>query len=156
MDLGYRVLCIDKAKHYTRTTEFTMNMPENAEDFTADRPLLERADMLCHADFFIGLSSGLSWLAYTADCPVIMIAGFTMCWSEFPTPYRVYNKLVCTGCYNDLRINWQGNGCERHWAGSPEILQCSKKITPRMVIQAIDRLIADKKAGRLNQSPGCI
>lgn len=151
-NLGYRVLCIDKGKHYTGTTEYTMNMPENAEDFTGDRPLLERADMLCHADFFIGLCSGLSWLAYTVDCPVVMIGGFTMYWTEFPTPYRVYNRLICNGCYNDLRINWQGNGCERHWAGSPEILQCSKKITPRMVIQAIDRLIADKKAGRIKRA----
>ena len=149
MDLGYRVLCIDKAKHYTRTTEFTMNMPENAEDFTGDRPLLERADMLCHADFFIGLCSGLSWLAYTVDCPVVMIGGFSMFWAEFPTPYRVYNRLLCNGCYNDLRITWRENGCARQWAGSDDILQCSKKITSRMVIQAIDRLIADKKAGRI-------
>ncbi len=152
MDLGYRVLCIDKVKHYNGTTEFTMDMPENAEDFTGDRPLLERADMLCHANFFIGLCSGLSWLAYTANCPVIMLGGFTMYWTEFPTPYRVYNRLICNGCYNDLRINWQSNGCERQWEGSPEILQCSKKITPRMVIQAIDRLIADKKAGRIKHA----
>ena len=144
-NLGYRVLCIDKEKHYDGTTEYTMNRPENAEDFTGDRPLLERADMLHYAEFFIGLSSGLSWLAYTVDCPVIMIAGFTMYWSEFPTPYRVYNRLICSGCYNDLRIDWQSNGCERQWAGSPEILQCSKKITPRMVIQTIDRLIRDKR-----------
>ncbi len=148
-NLGYRVLCIDKEKHYKATTEYTMNMPENAEDFTGDRPLLERADMLYHAEFFIGLCSGLSWLAYTADCPVIMIGGFTMYWAEFPNPYRVYNRLACNGCYNDPQINWQGNGCARQWAGSPEILQCSKTITPRMVIQAIDRLIADKKAGRI-------
>ncbi len=148
-NLGYRVLCIDKEKHYDGTTEYTMNMPENAEDFTGDRPLLERADMLHHAEFFIGLCSGLSWLAYTADCPVVMIGGFTMYWTEFPTPYRVYNRLICSGCYNDLRIDWQSNGCERQWAGSPEILQCSKKITPRMVIQAIDRLICDREAGRI-------
>lgn len=149
--LGYRVLCIDRDKKL-QGAGFTLEMPEGAEDFTGDRPLLERADMLHHADFFVGLCSGLSWLAYTADCPVVMIGGFSLPWTEFPTPYRVYNRLICNGCYNDLRINWQGNGCERQWEGSPEILQCSKKITPRMVIQAIDRLIADKKAGRIKRA----
>ncbi len=152
--LGYRVLCIDRDKKYqAKETEYTMEMPKGAEDFTGDRPLLERADMLHHAEFFVGLSSGLSWLAYTAECPVVMIGGFTMHWHEFPTPYRVYNRLVCNGCYNDLRIDWQENNCARQCNGNEEdILQCSKKITPRMVIQAIDRLIADKKAGRLGQS----
>ena len=148
--LGYRVLCIDKEKKYrSKLTDYSMEMPQGAEDFTGDRPLLERADMLGHAEFFVGLCSGLSWLARTADCPVVMIGGFTMYWTEFSTPYRVYNRLLCSGCYNDLRINWQENGCARQWAGSDDILKCSKKITPRMVIQAIDRLIADKKAGRI-------
>ncbi len=148
--LGYRVLCIDREKKYrSKLTDYTMEIPQGAEDFTGDRPLLERADMLHHADFFLGLCSGLSWLAYTADCPVVMIGGFSLPWTEFPTPYRVYNRLLCNGCYNDLRITWQENGCARQWAGSDDILQCSKKITPRMVIQTIDRLIADKKAGRI-------
>lgn len=148
--LGYRVLCIDKEKKYrSKLTDYSMEMPRGAEDFTGDRPLIERADMLGHAEFFVGLCSGLSWLARTADCPVVMIGGFTMYWTEFSTPYRVYNRLLCSGCYNDLRINWQENGCARQWAGSDDILQCSKKITPRMVIQAIDSLIADKKAGRI-------
>ncbi len=152
--LGYRVLCIDRDKKL-QGAGFTLEMPEGAEDFTGDRPLLERADMLYHAEFFVGLSSGLSWLAYTAGCPVVMIGGFTMYWNEFPTPYRVYNRLICNGCYNDLRIDWQKSPCDRQWAGSEEVLQCSKKITPRMVIQAIDRLISDKKAGRLGQSSFC-
>ncbi len=149
--LGYRVLCIDRDKKM-QGAGFTLEMPEGAEDFTGDKPLLERADMLCHAEFFVGLCSGLSWLAYTADCPVVMIGGFSMFWAEFPTPYRVYNRLLCNGCYNDLRITWKENGCARQWAGSEEVLQCSKKITPRMVIQAIDRLIADKKAGRIKRA----
>ena len=38
-------------------------IPYGAEDFTGRRPLQERIDLLYHADFFIGLSSGLSWVA---------------------------------------------------------------------------------------------
>ncbi len=146
--LGYRVLCIDRDKRMDGFG-FRLEMPAGAEDFTGNRPLLERADMLCHAECFIGLSSGLAWLAWTADCPVILISGFTMFWNEFSTPYRVYNRLACNGCYNDLRADCLNYVCPRHAMGSPKFFQCSKTITPRMVIAAIDRLLADKRAGRL-------
>ena len=35
-----------------------------AQDFTGDRPLQERIDLIKDADMFLGLSSGLSWLAW--------------------------------------------------------------------------------------------
>ncbi|MEJ0003708.1 MAG: hypothetical protein WDN30_09295 [Pararobbsia sp.] len=37
---------------------------------------LERARWLKHAAFFVGLSSGLSWLAWAAGTPVVLISGF--------------------------------------------------------------------------------
>ncbi len=150
-ELGYRVLCIDRDKKFEQLG-YVSEMPAGAENFTGERPLLERADMLHYADFFIGLASGLSWLAYTADCPVVLIGGFSLEWTEFPTPYRVYNRLACNGCYNDLRLYWKNNVCARQEKDTENILQCSKTITPRMVIQAIDRLIADKKAGRIKHA----
>jgi len=123
---------------------YRLEMPEGAEDYTGDLPLIERLDMLTYADFFIGLASGLSWLAYTADCPVVMIGGFSAYWTEFPNPYRVYNRLVCNACYNDVRVNWQGNMCPKQQAGTDKIFECSKKISPRMVLDAIERLRRDK------------
>ena len=141
--LGYRVLCIDKEKVMDEHG-YRLEMPKSAEDYTGAHPLTERLDMLTHAEFFIGLASGLSWLAYTADCPVVMIGGFSAYWCEFPTPYRVYNRLVCNGCYNDVRVTWQENVCPRQVKGTEHIFECSKKITPRMVIAAIDRLRRDK------------
>lgn len=140
--LGYRVLCVDREREMT-AHGYRVAMPEGAEDFTGNRPLLERADMLSHAAFFVGLPSGLSWLARTAGCPVVMIGGFSLPWCEFPTPYRVYNRLACGGCYNDVRLNWKEKACPRQPAGSEKMFECSKKITPRMVIAAIDRLRAD-------------
>lgn len=140
--LGYRVLCIDRE----RTAEgygYRVTMPRGAEDFTGNRPLLERADMLSHAEFFIGLPSGLSWLARTAGCPVVMIGGFSLYWCEFPTPYRVYNPLVCGGCYNDVRLSWKDKICPRQKDAPERQFECSTKITPRMVTAAIDRLRQD-------------
>ncbi len=143
--LGFRVLCIDRDKK-TEGFGYTVELPAGAEDFTGDRPLLERADMLHHAEFFIGLSSGLSWLAYTAGCPVVLICGFTQVWNEFSTPYRVYNRLACHGCYNDPRYDWREDVCPRQEKGSDAMFQCSRTITPRMVIAAVDRLLADRRS----------
>ena len=59
------------------------HIPNGAEDETGDQPLTERARWLKHADFFIGLSSGLSWLAWAAGTPVVIISGFTHPLNEF-------------------------------------------------------------------------
>ena len=141
--LGYRVFCIDKEK-IQRDEKFSVTAPENAEDFTGDFPIMHRANMLCHAEFFIGLSSGLAWLADAVNCPVVMICGFSQDWSEFPTPWRVINCLTCNGCINNLRsaIFWDGV-CVRH-DGTEREFECQKKISPQHVIDAIERLIVER------------
>ena len=141
-NLGYRVFCIDLNSEQTNGG-ITMRRPEGAEDFTGKRPLIERANMLYHAEFFIGMSSGLSWLAEAVDCPVVMIAGFTQDWHEFYTPYRVANRKVCNGCFNDVRVFYITDTCPYH-KNTTRAFECQKKISPRMVINAIERLIVDK------------
>lgn len=141
--LGYRVLCIDKER--TAESKDGINrMPEQAEDFTGNHPLTARADLLYHADFFIGLGSGLAWLARTVGCPVIMISGFSYPWTEFPTPYRIFNRLVCNGCYNDIHSKYLSKGC-KYTKKSKRWMECSRTISPAMVIEAIDRLRDDKR-----------
>ena len=140
--LGYRVFCIDK-KNLQREGKYSAAMPDNAEDFTGDFSIMERANMLYHAEFFIGLSSGLSWLADAVNCPVVMIAGFTHDWHEFYTPYRVANRLVCNGCYSDIRVRAFNDFCP-YQKNSARELECQKKISPRQVINAIERLILDR------------
>lgn len=140
--LGYRVLCIDGENSFTEGP-YRIAMPVEAEDFTGMLPLQERINLLAYADFFIGLGSGLSWLANACDIPVVLISGFSLPYSEFETPYRVMNRLVCHGCYNDVRVEWK-TGCPYH-QGSDREYECSKKISYDMVKYTIDRLIADKK-----------
>ena len=139
--LGYRVFCIDKKKVQS-DENYSVTMPANAEDFTGDFSIMERANMLYHAEFFIGLGSGLSWVADAVGCPVIMICGFSQNWFEFYTPYRVANRLVCNGCFNDLRVIFTHVTCPYHHGTSRE-LECQKKIHPRQVINTIERLILD-------------
>ena len=100
--------------------------------------------MLYHAEFFIGLGSGLSWLAYAVNCPVVMICGFSQDWCEFYTPYRVANRKVCNGCFNDYRVRYLDNEACPYHKNTPRALECQKKISPRMVLNAIERLILDK------------
>lgn len=143
--LGYRVFCIDRDVECKDDELNLVNRkPDDAEDFTGNFSLIERANMLYYADFFIGLSSGLAWIADAVNCPVVMICGFSKDWSEFYTPYRVSNRLVCNGCVNDGCYNYVKDTCPRH-KGTPREFECQKKISPRQVIDAIERLIIDEQ-----------
>ena len=146
---GCRVLCIDRDAEQT-SHGFTVKMPDGAENFTGDLPLSERINLLAYAEFFIGLSSGLSWLAWAANVPVVLISGITAWWYEFSASYRVVNRLVCHGCHNDTTIPWATyENCPRH-QGTDRAYECSRKISARQVINAIDQLISDKRARRFS------
>ena len=140
--LGYRVFCIDRDK-FNGDGDIEVVTPAPAEDFTGDLPLMHRANMLYHAKFFVGLSSGLSWLADAVNCPVVMICGFSRDWSEFYTPWRVANRNVCNGCVNDLRVDYFRQRCPYH-ANTPREFECQKKISPRQVLDALERLIVER------------
>ena len=142
--LGYRVLCIDQNREETDSGN-VVRMPEEAEDFTGNLPLSQRAELLAYADFFIGLPSGLAWLAWATGIPVILISGITAPWCEFSTQYRVVNRLVCHGCYNDVRVPWpEYETCPNH-QGTPRAYECSKQISAQQVIDMIDRVRQDQK-----------
>ena len=135
---GYRVVCIDQRREYG-PREINNRIPEGCEDRTGDRPLVERARWLKHADFFVGLPSGLSWLAWAMEIPVVMISGFSHPVSEFTTPYRVINFNVCNSCWNDPRVEFDNKNflwCPRH-AGTPRQFECSRQISPGAVMAAI-------------------
>jgi hypothetical protein len=133
---GFRIICIDQKKTHGSGLVWT-HIPHGVEDETGDRPLAERARWLRHASAFIGLSSGLSWLAWAAGAPVAMISGFTHPTNEFDTPYRVINYHACNSCWNDVRCRFDHKDfmwCPRH-AGTPRQFECTRLITAEQVIQ---------------------
>ena len=90
-------------------------------------------------EFFIGISSGLSWLAWSLDIPTVLISGFT---GDSLEPkdgvVRIANRNVCNDCWSRHKFDagdW--NWCPDH-KGTPRQFECSKMITGQMVI---DRLI---------------
>lgn len=140
---GYRVICIDQRREYGLDSPLN-RLPDGAEDQTGDRPLLERARWLKHADVFVGLGSGLSWLAWACGAPVVMISGFSHPLTEFATPYRVIDFNACNSCFNDPRLAFDKDDflwCPR-LGGTPRQFECTRAITPAMVEAAIARVPA--------------
>jgi autotransporter strand-loop-strand O-heptosyltransferase len=155
---GYRVICIDKSP--VHGTGMVWNHISNgAEDETGDRPLAERARWLRHAAAFVGLSSGLSWLAWAAGTKVVLISGFTHPTNEFATPYRVINWHTCNSCWNDVRHRFDHHDylwCPRH-AGTPRQFECTRLITAAQVIGTLKRvpgLIEQVMPGALTPATG--
>lgn len=139
----FEVICIDKHKVFGNGKDCVNNMPSNALDYTGDKPLEDRMNQIYHSEFFIGLPSGLSWLAWAVKKPVVLISGFSYPYTEFETPYRVQNHSVCTGCWNDSLFD------KGDWKWCPksdkrEEFECTKQITPKMVIDVIDQLLIEQ------------
>jgi autotransporter strand-loop-strand O-heptosyltransferase len=139
---GLRVVCIDQAP--ARGLGLVWNhIPHGVEDETGDRPLIERVRWLRHAKAFIGLSSGLSWLAWASGTPVVMISGFTHPTNEFTTPHRVINYHACNSCWNDVRHRFDHTDflwCPRH-ANTPRQFECTRLITSTHVITTLNHIL---------------
>ena len=140
--LDYEVVCIDKNKYYGISDRMN-TIPEGCIDKTGDLPLEDRINDILHCDFFIGLSSGLSWLAWALNKPVVMISGFTKAFNEFNTPYRIINENVCNGCWNDKNEKFEPSNWL--WCPRNKDFECSKQITFEMVKEKIDQVIKDTK-----------
>lgn len=135
---GYEVWCIDRFNSFG--TKHNMNyMPEGCVDKTGDFTLEERMAQLAGAKFFIGLSSGLSWVAWAVDMPVVMISGFTKAYNEFHTPHRIINENVCNGCWNDVNVKF--DRADWLWCPYNKNFECSTQISVERVLSEIKKLI---------------
>jgi len=97
---------------------------------------------LQESELFIGISSGLSWLAWAAGTPTILISGFTDESLE-PTEgvVRIANKDVCYNCWGRFEFDpgdW--NWCPEH-KGTQRQFECSKNISAKDVIKEINQLL---------------
>jgi autotransporter strand-loop-strand O-heptosyltransferase len=138
---GYRVICIDQ-KRVHGTGLVWNHIPHGVEDETGDRPLSERALWIKHADFFVGLASGLSWLAWCTGTPIVMISGFSHPTTEFYTPYRVINYHACNSCWDDPKHRFDHGDflwCPRH-KNTPRQFECTRLITAEHVKATIKRI----------------
>jgi len=97
-----------------------------------------------HAEFFIGVSSGLSWIAHAIGKKVVMISGTTLPWNEFSEDcVRIINRSVCHGCFHEINKykfdagDWMW--CPEH-RGSSRQFECTTSITPEKVMEKMEVL----------------
>jgi autotransporter strand-loop-strand O-heptosyltransferase len=132
-ELGYKVINVSKEK----------NPFDNAEQIS-DTSMENTMNIIHHSEFFIGLSSGLSWLAWGMGKHVVMISNFTEPDHEFTTNCTRIAKLdVCNGCWNSPIYKFDKGDwdwCPVH-KGTKRQFECHKTITSKMVIDQIQHLL---------------
>lgn len=139
---GYTPVVVEKNERFGIHPHFN-GPPRKAN--TKILNLEDTMNYMMHSEFYIGLSSGLSWLAHALGKPVVMISNFSEEWHEMdpssPDYKRITNKSVCHGCWNTINIehsfesnNWYW--CPRH-AGTNRMFECHTSIKPEMVFEQI-------------------
>jgi autotransporter strand-loop-strand O-heptosyltransferase len=132
--IGYEVVVIQKGSS-------TLN---GVIDRTGQIPIEETISDLIQAEFFVGLSSGLSWLSWAVGTPTVMISGFTHPFMEFSNKtLRIINKEVCHGCFNDVQYKFDRGDwwwCPVH-KGTSRSFECSRTLSPDdILIKILDWL----------------
>jgi autotransporter strand-loop-strand O-heptosyltransferase len=107
-----------------------------------DKSIENTMNLIHYSSFFIGLSSGLSWLAWALRKEVVMISNFTQKDHEFEC-IRVTNTKVCHGCWNDPQYKFDRG--DWNWCpvnkGTDKQFECQTSITAQMVIDKIEEVI---------------
>jgi autotransporter strand-loop-strand O-heptosyltransferase len=90
--------------------------------------------VIAGAEFMVGLSSGLSWLAFAIGTHVVLISNFTAVDYEFKTKCtRIVNPKVCHDCWSEYKLdpaNW-------NWCPRGQNFICHTSITAQMVIDKL-------------------
>jgi autotransporter strand-loop-strand O-heptosyltransferase len=94
-----------------------------------------------NCEFFIGLSSGLSWIAHALGKRVVMISGVTTVDNEFTKDcIRLHRTDVCNSCFNKPHEYIFNSGdwlwCPEH-KGTSRAFECTKKISAKQVMDAL-------------------
>jgi len=124
---GYRVINVSKEK----------NPFDNCEQIE-DTSMENTMNVIHHSHLFIGLSSGLSWLAWAMNKKVVMISNFTDADHEFKC-IRIDNTNVCHGCWNKPEYRFDAGDwdwCPVH-KGTDRQFECHRKIDASQVVFAL-------------------
>jgi len=109
-----------------------------------DTSMENTMNVIHHSKVFIGLSSGLSWLAWALEKHVVMISNFTEADHEFTTDCtRVTNTKVCHGCWNKPDVTFDKGDwdwCPEH-KNTPRHFECHRSISALDVIISLLNLV---------------
>lgn len=134
---NYEVLLITKEHNGWMGSEILSGII----DKTGHASLEERIEQLAESELFIGLGSGLSWLAWATGIDTILISGFSEEYAEFTPTSRIINENVCHGCFNNFKLDpadW--NWCPVFKETDNQFV-CTKEITAEEVINSISSIL---------------
>jgi len=139
---GYKVAVVDQ--HRTFGTPGFMNTSPECDYHFHNKSLDEVMSVIKGAEFHIGISSGLSWISWVLNTPVVLISSFTHpdhC--EFKNNCtRIYNSSFPAGYFSNHKMdpsNWNWFPFKK--IESMEDWYEIETITPDLVIQEIDRIL---------------
>ena len=128
LERGYKIVIITKSPY---KIENTINIH--------GKPISEIMNYLFHADFFIGLGSGLSWLNWALAKKTAMICGFSQDNHEFTSNVIRISNNICIKCWNDSVLPFDAGDWD--WCpvykGTSKQHICQKSITPKQVLSKI-------------------
>jgi ADP-heptose:LPS heptosyltransferase len=128
--LGYKVVSISKEKSNLKGVIKRNGLID----------LEERIWYLHHCEFFIGVSSGLSWLAWACGKKVVMISGATVESNEFEEDnIRIINKDSCYGCWNSIEHRNKFACFHASFCPENKNFECTRKISPSHVLEEIQK-----------------
>ena len=127
-ELGYEVVILSLKKY---------NIDGVIHNYTKDWS--EVMNILFHADFFVGLSSGLSWMNWALGKKTVMIAGFSENNHEFSYNMTRVSNNLCIKCWNDPVLTFDPGDWD--WCpvykGTERQHICQKSITPLQVFNSL-------------------
>ena len=124
---GYRVINVSLEE----------NPFDNCEQII-NHNIFDTMALIDHSEFFIGLGSGVSWLAWALGKEVVMINNFAEEDHEFEC-IRITNKNVCNGCWNNrnFKFDKSWDWCPI-WKDTPRQFECQKSIVAQDVISQLE------------------
>lgn len=131
-DKGYMPLILSKEGDGYMANEFP-----NYTSKLKEGSLSNLIGELASCSLFVGIGSGLSWLAWACNVPVVLISGFSDDYTEFTCSRVTTPKGFCTGCFNKEKLNIH----DWNWCPYEKKFECTRTITSEMVIKEIDKHI---------------
>jgi autotransporter strand-loop-strand O-heptosyltransferase len=139
---GYRVIIVSCEGDDYMGNKY----PVGAEVPPGIGDIAEAIRWMKYCKMFVGVSSGLSWLAWTMDIPTTVISGFTHPITEFSgkNVIRIASNASCSGCFNNYRLDagdW--NWCPVN-KNTEKMFECTKSISGKQVIDSIEKYLNEK------------
>ena len=140
---GYTPVTVEKDEMYG-VPPFYNGIPSKSNK-QVGKTILEAANIINHSEFYIGLSSGMSWIAHALGKKVVMISNFTEDWNEFDLSLddyiRITDKSVCHGCWNKINVDFEFNKNDWYWCplhkDTERQFECHKSISVNDVVEKI-------------------